>query len=76
MFDFIKAGFEWFILNKEELAIFLGCLGVVAESIVRITPTKSDDAALERIGKLITKVFSILKIPSIKKPEIKNKDEK
>ena len=44
------------------LAAFAGLF--FAECIVRITPTKKDDGAVERVGKIIKRVFDTVKIPN------------
>lgn len=55
--------------NWETLAaLVLGLLGV-AELVVRLTPTKTDDGAVERVGKRIRQLFDMLKVPNVKKPE-------
>lgn len=37
-----------------------------AELIVRLTPTKKDDTAVERVGTLIRKFFDMLGVPNAK----------
>jgi len=53
--------------NYAQIGQLLVAIGAVAEIIVRLTPTKSDDGALERAGHIIKKVMDFLKIPNIKK---------
>ena len=37
-----------------------------AEILVRLTPTKKDDSALERVGKALKWIMNILKVPNLK----------
>ena len=53
--------------NYVEISKLLIAIGAVAEIIVRLTPTKTDDGALERIGGIIKKILDFAKIPNIKK---------
>ena len=39
----------------------------VAEVVVRLTPTKKDDGAVERIGYIVRKIMDFLKLPNLKK---------
>lgn len=50
----------------ELFGILLG-LVAVAEIVVRLTPTKKDDGAVERLGQVLRKIQDILKIPNVKK---------
>ena len=59
--------FNWLMANYMELFLVLGGLVSVAEVVVRLTPTKKDDSAVERIGKLLRQVMDFLKIPNAKK---------
>ena len=49
---------------------YVGILGSVvalvafAETVVRLTPTKSDDGAVERIGKIVSAICDFLKVPN------------
>lgn len=54
----------WLQLNGATIvAVVLGMISV-AEGIVRLTPTKTDDGAVERVGKFIRNLFDILKVPN------------
>lgn len=50
----------------EIFALIFSMLGV-AEVIVRLTPTKKDDGAVQRIGEVIKNIMDFLKIPNVKK---------
>jgi len=63
----MKAAFDWLMENKEELALAVMTLLAFLEVVVRLTPTKKDDSAMERVGKVVRKVFDFLKIPNVKK---------
>ncbi len=39
----------------------------IAEVVVRLTPTKDDDAFIERLGKLIKAILDAIKLPNNKK---------
>lgn len=53
--------------NGGNLAELLLALLVVAELVVRLTPTKSDDGAVERVGAIIRKCLDWLGLPNAKK---------
>jgi len=54
----------WLQLNGATIvAIVIGMISV-AEAIVRLTPTKADDGAVERVGKFVRNIFDILKVPN------------
>lgn len=60
---------EWFKVNYANMfqIIFAGV--ALAEVITRITPTEKDDGFVKRLGSMIDKVASFLKIPNnVKKP--------
>lgn len=44
------------------LTVFAGI--TLAEGLVRITPTKKDDGAVERAGKFLKRLMDIIKIPN------------
>lgn len=58
---------QWLNANYLELGIIVATLLSAAEMIVRLTPTKADDGALERVGKVLRQVLDFLKIPNLKK---------
>jgi acetolactate synthase small subunit len=61
----------WLSANILEIGALVSALIAVAEAIVRLTPTKVDDGAVERIGKAIRSLFDMLKIPNnVKKPPV------
>lgn len=63
---------QWLIDSKEELAGLLLGLVAVAEVITRLTPTKSDDGFVERVGHFIKKALDALGLPNkIKGPDVK-----
>lgn len=64
----------WLVANKEEVAALLLGLVAVAEIIVRLTPTQSDDGAVERMGAWIRRFLDAIGLPNKKKidiPEVK-----
>lgn len=65
--EFFKSAIEFFIANGEIISAFILAILTVLELGVRLTPTKTDDGAVERIGKVIKKILDFLKVPNIKK---------
>ena len=55
---------DW--LNEHYMDVGAAVLGLYAfaEFVVRITPTKTDDTLLERVGAGLKKVMDFLKIPN------------
>ena len=47
-------------------AVVLSALAL-AEAVVRLTPTQTDDGFVQRVGAVITKVLDWLKVPNLKK---------
>jgi hypothetical protein len=47
----------------------LAGLVMIAEIVVRFTPTEKDDGAVKRIGDRLDKVLDLLKVPNRKKPQ-------
>jgi len=65
--EFITMVIDFLTVNYIEIvAASLGVIGV-AEIITRFTPTKKDDAFLERVGSVFRKIMDYLKIPNLKK---------
>jgi len=59
--------FKWLTANYQDVLLALGAVVAAAEVVVRITPTKKDDGAVERIGSVIKKLLDFFKVPNIKK---------
>jgi hypothetical protein len=57
----------WIMENYQELGALLLALVGVAEVVVRLTPTKKDDGAMERIGHVIRKAMDLMKVPNVRK---------
>lgn len=55
--------------NWYGLLITGSVLITAAEFVTRLTPTKKDDSAIERIGKAYGKLFDLLKVPNIKRKD-------
>ena len=58
---------KWLMANYVELMLALSAVIAGAEAIVRLTPTKADDGAVERIGKIFRQIMDFLRIPNLKK---------
>jgi hypothetical protein len=65
--EILQEALSWLLSNKENMALALLSLVSLAEIVVRITPTKSDDGAVQRVGALIKKALDLLKLPNVKK---------
>lgn len=56
-----------FVVNHgAEMSAIILALIALAEMVTALTPTKSDDLAVERFGKYVRKLFEFLKVPNLK----------
>lgn len=62
MLEQAKMLVDWFMLNGPVLIGIIFGLLAVAEAVVRLTPTKNDDTAVERVGTAIRRFFDMLGI--------------
>lgn len=65
--DKIVLFFSWVKENHVNVLISLAALVAFLEALVRLTPTKADDGAVSRIGKLIDFILDALKVPNVNK---------
>lgn len=63
----IRSVITFFMENADLIVALVLAILSVLELAVRLTPTKTDDGAVERIGKIIRKALDFLKVPNIKK---------
>lgn len=56
----------WLKDNYAELLSSLAVVLLGLEMLVRLTPTKKDDGALERVGSKLHKLMDILHVPNVK----------
>ena len=63
---FLLDTWAWLSGNWPEMVAALTLLLASAEAIVRLTPTKADDGAVERVGKLLKWLFDLVKAPNVK----------
>ena len=63
--EFLMAKFAWLQANWDQMAEIIVALGVAAEGVVRLTPTKTDDGAMTRIGKIVDQLLTWF--PNLKK---------
>lgn len=61
----------WLKDNYIELLSSLGIIMVGLQMLVRLTPTKKDDGALERVGAKLNWLMDLLKVPNVKASEQK-----
>lgn len=69
----------WFIqANWDLLMATILAFVTFAELAVRLTPTKTDDGAVERIGGMIRKLLDVMKVPNKAKynPDANEEDDK
>jgi len=59
--------FKWVTSNYQDVLLAVAAVVAAAEVVVRITPTKKDDGAVERIGKVVKKLLDFFKVPNLKK---------
>ena len=72
--ELIKGFIQFIVDNKENLAAFVVLLGALVETVNAMIPTPNKDSALEKIGRVISKITG--KIPSnIKKIEVIKKND-
>ena len=62
----LKAIVSYLIANGPALAATVLAMLSAAEMVVRLTPTTKDDGAVERVGKVIHKLFDVLGVPNLK----------
>lgn len=60
----LKNFMQFIVQNWGNISLAIMALVALAEAIVRITPTTSDDGAVERIGAIIRKILDFLKVPN------------
>lgn len=59
--------FKWVTSNYQDVLLAVAAVVAAAEVVVRITPTKKDDGAVERIGSIVKKLLDFFKVPNLKK---------
>lgn len=69
--DLVKEIWAWLMANYTGVLISMSIIIMGLEGIVRLTPTKKDDTALERVGKLVHWLMDLLKIPNVKREGLK-----
>jgi hypothetical protein len=57
---------DWFMANWQDMVYGVLLLVLVGEVIVRLTPTKSDDGFIFRVGKYMDQLLKWF--PNVKKP--------
>lgn len=67
--DTLREIWSWTMANYQGILISLATILVGLEGIVRLTPTKKDDTALERAGKIIHWLMDFLKVPNVKRED-------
>lgn len=58
---------EWLAKNYSEVLQIITMIILVGEMITRLTPTKSDDGFMTRIGVGLDAVLTLLKVPNLRK---------
>lgn len=65
--DTLLNQYYWMRDNYMELLTSLAILLIALQGFVRLTPTKSDDAFMERVSKYLDMVLKFAKIPNVKR---------
>ena len=60
---------SWVAQSYAEILISLSLILMGLEVLVRLTPTKKDDTALERAGKGLKWLMDLLKVPNVKRED-------
>lgn len=58
---------QWAKDNFLNIVQIVTLLVVAAELITRLTPTKSDDGAVKRLGEQLDKLLTFLKVPNLRR---------
>jgi hypothetical protein len=58
---------KWISENYIQLLQILTLIVVLGESITRLTPTKSDDGFMSRVGSGLDGILGALKVPNLRK---------
>ena len=61
----------WMKDNYAELLSSLAAILLGLEMLVRLTPTKKDDGAIERVGHKLRWIMNLLKVPNVKAADSK-----
>lgn len=60
----MKEAIQFIVENYVGILGSIVALVAFAETVVRLTPTKSDDGAVARIGKIVSAICDFLKVPN------------
>lgn len=63
---------EWIQNNYANVLQILILLVTAGEMITRLTPTKTDDGFIKRIGAQLDRVLTVLKVPNLRKKVIES----
>lgn len=58
---------QWLQENYTGVLMLLSALVAVGEAVTRLTPTKTDDGFVTRVGGVIDKVLDLAKVPNIRR---------
>lgn len=62
----IMSLYSFVVDHGAEVSAILLALIALAQMITALTPTKTDDLAIERFGKYVRKILEFLKVPNVK----------
>lgn len=65
--DTLREIWSWAAANYQGVLASVSMILIGLEGLVRLTPTKKDDTALERAGKAIRWIMDLLKVPNVKR---------
>ena len=62
--EFLMKLYAYLAANWQGILLALGMVITTMETIVRLTPTKTDDGFVARIAKVVDALFTWLKVPN------------
>jgi len=58
---------EWLKSNYSEVLQIITLIVVIGEMVARLTPTKTDDGFIHRIGGRLDRILDLLRVPNLRK---------
>lgn len=65
--EHVRELLQYITADPERFAFFGIAALSLFELFIRVSPTKKSTSGLERIGKIFTKIFDLLKVPNTKR---------
>jgi hypothetical protein len=67
--EFLAKFWAYMSENWAGIIIAGGAILAAAETVVRLTPTKSDDGFVQRVANVYNKLFELTGVPNVKKED-------